>query len=98
VRMIEVLTTNFDAYIHSPLRALITTVGASAAALNIADSWHSKLPEWMQVLVNAVMSFPYMGLFSAVAVFLLVLERIYTIRIRRIELKKLQQQIKRGEV
>lgn len=96
--MIEVLTTNFDAYIHSPLRALITTVGASAAALNIADWWQSNLPNWVQVIVNAVMSFPFMGTFSAAAVFLLFLERVYTLRIRRMELKKLKQQIKRDEV
>jgi len=98
VRMIEVLTTNFDAYVHSPLRALITTVGTSAVALNIADTWQSALPEWMQSVVNGVMSFPYMSALSYVAVILLVLERYYSFRIKRLEVKKLQQQIKRGEV
>lgn len=98
MRMIEVLTTNFDAYVHSPLRALITTVGTSAVTLNIADAWRSKLPEWAQVLVDAIMSFPYMSFFSAVAVFLLILERVYSLRIRRLEIQRLKQQIKQGEV
>lgn len=96
--MIEVLTTNFDAYVHSPLRALITTVGTSAVALNIADTWQSKLPEWMQSVVSGIMSFPYMSALSYIAVILLVLERYYSFRIKRLEVKKLQQQIKRGEV
>lgn len=98
MRMIEVLTTNFDAYVHSPLRALITTVGTSAVALNIADTWQSKLPEWMQSVVSGIMSFPYMSALSYIAVILLVLERYYSFRIKRLEVKKLQQQIKRGEV
>lgn len=96
--MIEVLTTNFDAYVHSPLRALITTVGTSAVALNIADTWQSKLPEWAQSVVSGIMSFPYMSALSYIAVILLVLERYYSFRIKRLEVKKLQQQIKRGEV
>ena len=88
MRMIEVLTTNFDAYVHSPLRALITAVGTSAVALNIADTWQSKLPEWMQSVVSGIMSFPYMSALSYIAVILLVLERYYSFRIKRLEVKK----------
>jgi hypothetical protein len=92
------LTTNFDAYVHGPIRTFITTAGAYGVTINLADANKSMLPEWAQSMVNIIMSFPYMGAFSSIAVILLILERFYSIRIRRLEIKRLKQQIKRGEV
>lgn len=92
------LMNNFDAYVHSPLRALITTAGVSAVTLNTAASAKSFLPEWAGEVVQHIISFPYMTALSYIAILLLIIERYYSSKIKRLEAKKLQQQIDRGSI
>lgn len=92
------LMNNFDAYVHSPLRMLITTTGVSAVTLQTAEAAKEALPEWVQVLLSYIMSFPYMTALSYIAIIMLIVERYYSSKIKRLEVKKLKQQIQRGEL
>lgn len=90
----EKLVIDFEHYLNSPLRQVVTYFGTYGLTINISDAVKESTPSWFNQLVTFIMSLPYMETASAIGVVLLIVERYYAIRVRRAELKRIEREAK----
>jgi len=90
----EKLAIDFEHYLNSPLRHVITYFGTYGITVNVSDAIKDSAPDWFNQTITFIMSLPYMEVASAIGVLLLVVERYYAIRVRRAELKRIEKEAK----
>lgn len=81
--LIETVTSDTGAYVQTLQHKVITYVGGTSAIYQMRDTLSNWLPDWIVNPVSDAFSFiaqfPFMDILSALAVILLIIERLFII-------------------
>lgn len=80
-QIVETVTADTGAYVQTLQHKVITYVGGTSAIYQMRDTLTNWLPDWIVNPVSDAFSFisqfPFMDILSALAVILLIIERIF---------------------